>query len=158
MYFGGPFPFFSGLSFFSYRNNTACLLFTPKLLHRISDEATEREKKSNKIYRQFQSNILLYLITSSAADRYPVIYCVIASKPVFYNWKSFCHPPRGNEHLQNVVSQFMVWNEFVSYLFLFSTCCALCTVDDIVIHGNIGITSVTKNSNKKTCKQPIDKH
>lgn len=142
--------------------------FFPIAKHRVyclcrnccTEQATNREKakkiKSNKIYRQFQSNIFMYFITSSVADRYSVIYGVIASKLFLYNWKSFF--PRGNEHLQNVVSVYGVKRIcFVYSMFLLAL---QFTVGDIVIRAKLHFigSNFCDEKWRKTCKQPIDKH
>lgn len=75
-------------------------------------------------------------------------------KRFFYKWKSFA--PRGNEHLQNVVSVYGVKRIYfiVSvWPVIFSTCFA---VGDIVIREKLHLLvhiSVTKNSEKHAYSQ-----
>lgn len=130
-----------------------CLLFSSKLLHGTSNKTKRNErKKSNKMYRQFQSNIFMYFITSSVSDRYSAIYCAIASQ-LFLQLEIIFSPEEMSTC--EMLFKFMVWNEFVSF-FVSSF-----LVSDIVIRAKLHLSvhiSVTKNSDRKTCKQPIEKH
>lgn len=90
---------------FLYRE-TPCLLFTPKLLHGTSNKTRGRQK--NPIKSIVNSNSIYLCISLQALWQIDIRLSTVWLPRNFFfsNWKSFF--PRGNEHLQNVVSVYGV--------------------------------------------------